>query len=152
MTKTELDYHDIPNYQDWIWGSLIVDGDSLYIVGDIAEASEDGLIHEWWAKVRSESVGQYTGLKDKNGREIYEGDVLKRTVSVHVLGSGTPPKDVDEYLEVDYKDEYAGFFIGETQLFAYVGARCDVNTGCRCTDVEIVGSVYEDKHLLEVQA
>lgn len=86
------------------------------------------------------TVGQFTGLTDKNGKEIYEGDILRGCVQ----NKKDTKSKITSYLgTVIYKGSSFRFSDNKTKLDS------DLDYLYRFDDIEIIGNVHDNKELLK---
>ena len=133
---------------EWIQGFLALLGDDYYIAPDINAYTSMGgrgkgrcMLFGHYYQVLPETVGQFTGLIDKNGKKIFEGDNIKI---------------VPDY---DYSDDYS-----ISKVYSYNGILCVDYHGDDFDstalgfledylpdgDFEVIGNIHDNSELLEV--
>lgn len=117
-----------------------VDNGEWIISSDIQQY-DCGRVYLWscgrWVEVDPKTVGQYTGLTDKNGREIFEGDICRASRG----------KDI-EVGEIVYKDK-CGIW-----LIVYDSIYCNALHDFATSDdynvwIKVIGDIHDTPELLE---
>ena len=104
------------------------------ICDDYDSFPEIAEIIEEFCKVDSKTVGEFTGLLDKNGVAIYEGDVV-----CHPWGYSGDSRVEGGICKVEWLQEHneSGFWIS------------DLPDGCSWDDCEVIGNIHQNPELLE---
>ena len=114
---------------EWVYGfGVVMDWfRGIYI---IAKVGDPIVAHIDMVEVIEETIGQFTGLTDKNGKEIYEGDVC-----------------VSEYVDFDGAEDGRKYlkFVVDHEKFNYYGKSLIVRD---MNNVEVIGNIHDIPELI----
>lgn len=146
---------------EWIEGNLINcaffnnDGFPIFYILDT-----DNIEYDCWEDIAEEinylevipkTVGQCTGLKDKNGKLIFEGDVLKG-FTYPFLSDG----EYNYYALVVWSKDYCAFRIRtikapQSKVRGISDGNTEFMNDWNSDDWEVIGNIHDNPELLEVE-
>ncbi len=114
---------------DWLCGYIRQYGNGKVIICDFETK------RLWF--VDPETVGQYTGLTDKNGKKIFEGDIVKREYTL--WNSETKRTRETQIGVVSYSNKECGFSLDKV---------CNLRKPWDGDTIEIIGNIHDNPELL----
>lgn len=119
---------------EWMYGSLVcMEGSRYSVLPPINDIPRSKCIADY--EVHNATVGQFTGLFDKNGTEIYEGDIL------HTITFGFNP---EEYTTIIlYRN--CSFQLSNGRNLFYFG-QSDLT---KMDDTIVIGNIYDNPELIK---
>lgn len=118
--------------REWVYGFLIYDeiqNMSLPHIGYLFRGDDVDV-----AQVRPSTVGQYTGITDKNDVKIFEGDIIRSTYNDKPSGPDCGIGPVSFYMGMWYVE-------GDINNSLY-----DIDP---CNELEVIGNIHDNPELLE---
>lgn len=129
---------------EWYYGDLIQSclGTAWIITEDYTTATEDITLNTCASpQIKQNTLGQYTGLHDKNEKEIYEGDILLAPVWFGSL------KCVCIYQQENQVSSIQGF--GLYSYDTYFQKYRTLVESDEWDEFEVIGNIYDNPDLLE---
>ena len=133
------------NFRAWHKGDSMIPAHMAYDKDDLGRFFQ---VYDGW------DIMQYTGLKDKNGVLIYEGDVLliADTYTDRILDDGTGPREPFNHLSAVSFDSLGGFGVDIKEHGDIFNCRfwsfLDIVRETGEAQFEVIGSIYENPELI----
>lgn len=158
MQKIEFRGKRVDN-GEWVYG---------FLVGKVCEKGwkypnyiikSDGIFNKYTSEVDGETLGQYTGLRDKKGTTIFEGDVIEcfEIIGKVICAQGSFGILFNEDIDYEKLDKFTQKMVGND----FRGVRCknfipfyelwwSLNdaSDCLCM-VKVIGNIHDNPNLIK---
>lgn len=134
-----------------------IDCSGQFVYGDLIHkrhTKESVLIQDYTglgSDVDIITIGQYTGLKDKNSKEIYEGDIVEWVFFYEKLGADMGVKECDTIVKGIIRWRQGGFILEVIEndfenagYYSISALYTDTES-----DVEIIGNIHDNPELIK---
>ncbi|EJD9719677.1 YopX family protein [Listeria monocytogenes] len=120
----------------WVWGNLSI---LKKKIGNVAAGSyiSNSAGAPFAYKVRPETVSQFIGLTDKNGKKIFEGDI------VEII-------EIDAFGNLDWNRLKGKVMFSEGAWLVTDNRSFAIPLWSEINEIKVIGNIYENTELMEV--